>query len=411
MKRRVVITGMGLVTPLGHSVQETFDNVIQGKNGIGYITLYDTSTSKVKIAAEVKDIDFTKYMDARDVRRQDRVTNLAMVAAKEAYEDSKIEGHIEDPYRFGNFITSGIGGLNTIYEETVVAVTKGIDRVSPFFTPKAIINLIGANVSIKYGAKGPNLPVVTACSASTNAIGEAYRQIKDGYLDVAFAGGSESAINPIGVGGFSSLRALNMSNNPDEASMPFDKRRSGFVIGEGAGVVIVEELEHAKRRGAHIYAEIVGYGTTSDAFHITAPEDTAESIIKAINTALEGINKDEVAYVNAHGTSTELNDKTETFALKQVFGNKAYDLNISSTKSMLGHSLGATGAVEAILTMKAMQNSLIPPTINYKEVDPDCDLNYTPNVAVRRDIKYALSINLGFGGQNAAITLKRYENE
>ncbi|HHW79520.1 MAG TPA: beta-ketoacyl-ACP synthase II [Acholeplasmataceae bacterium] len=413
MKRRVVVTGMGMVTPLGHNVNDTIEALNNGENGIDSIKLFDTSNSKVKIAGEVKDIDFSNYMDRKDVKRSDRFTNLGLVAAIEAYNQADLEKDRNqiDPYRFGTYVASGIGGLNTIFEETTILLEKGPHRMSPFFIPKAIINLLGANISIKFKTNGPNIPIVTACSAATNAIGEAYKAIKDGYLDIAFAGGSEASINELGVGGFASLRALSTNEDPTKASKPFDKNRDGFVIGEGAGILILEEYELAKARGAKILAEIVGYGTTSDANHITAPEETGASVTKAINLAIEDakIKHTDIGYINAHGTSTELNDKIETLAIKNAFKEHAYNINISSTKSMLGHSLGATGAVESIVIVKALETGIIPPTINYETKDSECDLNYTPNKAVKRDFDYGLNMNLGFGGQNAVLIFKKGE--
>lgn len=413
MKRRVVVTGIGMVTPLGHNVEDTIKAINNGENGIDFIKLFDTTDSKVKIAGEVKDLDFSKYMDKREAKRADRFTNLGVIAAIEAYNNANLEKDRDmiDPYKFGTYVASGIGGLQTIFEETKVLIDKGPQRISPFFIPKAIINLLGANISIKYKTQGPNIPIVTACSASTNAIGEAYRAIQHGYVDVAFAGGSEASINELGVGGFASLRALSTNEDPTKASRPFDKHRDGFIIGEGAGMLILEDYELAKKRGAKIIAEVVGYGTTSDANHITAPEETGASVTKAINLAIEdaGINPNEIGYINAHGTSTELNDKIETLAIKNAFNEHAYDLNISSTKSMLGHSLGATGAIESIITINALNTGVIPPTINYETVDEGMDLNYTPNKAVEKELTYGLNMNLGFGGQNAVLIFKKGE--
>ena len=409
MKRRVVVTGMGLLSPVGNTVEESFSNLIQGKNGIDFITLFDTSTSKVKIAGEVKNLNFEDYLDRKEIRRSDRVMNLAMVATKEAYAQAKLEGADIDRHRFGIFVGSGIGGLNTIYEDTKTSVTRGIDRISPFFIPNSIINLIGAKIGIEYKAYGPNLPQVTACSAATNSIGEAFRYIRDGYLEIAITGGAEAPINEIGVGGFSSLKALNFSNDPEVASVPFDKRRSGFVIAEGAGILILEEYEHAVKRGAPIIAEMVGYGTSADAFHMTSPDEEAHGITSCLKQALDDANikPEELGYVNAHGTSTILNDKFETLGFKLAFGKAAYDMNISSTKSMTGHALGAAGAIETIATIKALQTGDIPPTIHLEEPDPECDLNYTPNHSVHRDLKFAMNVNIGFGGQNAAIIFKK----
>lgn len=409
-KRRVVITGLGLVSPIGNDVKSSFQSAIEGKNGIDQVTLFDTTNWKVKIAGEVKNLNFEDHIEKKSIKRQDRVINLALVAAKEAYEQSGLnEENIGDPYRFGTFVGSGIGGLTTINRETEVSVLRGLDRMSPFFIPSAIINLIGGAISMIYQAKGPNLPVVTACSAATNSIGEAFRYIRDGYLDVAFAGGSEAPINPIGVNGFANMRALIQTDDIHQASMPFDARREGFVIAEGAGVLILEEYERAISRGANILGEIVGYGTTSDAFHITAPDEEANGVARALELALKdaGIEKEDIDYINAHGTSTPLNDKYETLGIKKVFKDHAYKLHVSSTKSMTGHALGAAGAIESVFVVEALNHGIIPPTINYKEKDPDCDLNYTPNVAVKKDLNYAINMNLGFGGQNAILIFKK----
>lgn len=409
MKRRVVVTGMGLVSPVGNDVESSFKSLIEGKNGIDVITLSDPTDWKVKIAGEVKNLDFEAFLDKKEIKRSDRVTNLAMVAAQEAIKESNFESHTYNPFKVGTYVGSGIGGLNTIFEETKTSVTRGQDRISPFFIPNAIINLIGAKIGIKYQAKGPNMPQVTACSAATNSIGEAFRAIRDGYLDAVITGGSEAPINELGVGGFSSLKALNFSNDPNSASVPFDQRRTGFVIGEGAGILILETLEGAIKRGAPILAEMVGYGTTSDAFHMTAPDDEANGITECIRLALEdaGIKPEELGYINAHGTSTVLNDKLETLGIKKAMGEAAYQVNISSTKSMTGHALGAAGAIETITVIKALQTGIIPPTIHLEQPDPECDLNYTPNVAVHRSLDYAMNINIGFGGQNAAIIFKK----
>jgi 3-oxoacyl-[acyl-carrier-protein] synthase II len=409
MKRRVVVTGLGAVTPVGNTVTEMWENIKNGKNGIDYITLFDTSHMKVKIAAEVKDLNPETVLDKREAKRLDRSMVLGLLAAHEAYEDSGL-GQVEfDHDRFGVFVSSGIGGLGTIHEEAKKAAEKGPDRMSPFFIPNSIINLIGGHIAIKYQAYGANLPVVTACSAATNAIGEAFRYIRDGYLDITITGGSEASINELGVGGFTTMKALNFSNDPQHASIPFDKNRSGFVIGEGSGVLILEEYEHAVKRGAKIYAEVVGYGTTCDAYHVTAPDETAIGITKCIQNALKDASLEgpEIGYINAHGTSTPYNDKLETMGIKKAFGDHAYQLNVSSTKSMTGHALGAIGGIEAIISILAMKEGIIPPTINLSEPDPECDLNYTPNVAVQRDLDYVMSNSVGFGGQNASVIFKK----
>ncbi|MFZ9782014.1 MAG: beta-ketoacyl-ACP synthase II [Bacilli bacterium] len=409
MKKRVVITGLGAVTPIGNNVQTMWENMMKGTNGIGMISLFDASQSKVKIAAEVKQLDASQYLDERTAGKLDRVIVLGIMAASEAYEDAKLSPTAVDPYRFGTFVTSGIGGLNSIWSESQTAVARGADRVSPHFITNAIINLVGGNISMRFKAKGPNLPVVTACSASTNSIGEAFRYIRDGYLDVAFAGGSESSINALGIAGFAVMRALHSGDNPAQASMPFDKKRSGFVMGEGAGVLILEDYDHAVARGAKIYAELIGYGSTSDAFHVTAPDETAEGISKCMELALQDakLKPTDIDYINAHGTSTPLNDRIETLGIKKVFGPHAYQLNVSSTKGMTGHMLGATGAVESIACVLSLINQVVPPTITTTELSPECDLNYTLGTPVKRPVNYALNINLGFGGQNAALIFKR----
>lgn len=411
MRRRIVITGMGAVTPVGNTVSEMWESLLAGKNGIDFIKSFDCSKLKVQIAGEVKNLDVDKYLDARESRKLDKTMIYALIAATQAYEDSGLKDAEFDRDRFGTFVASGIGGLNTIYEESRKAIERGADRLSPFFIPNSIINLIGGNIAIRFQAKGAALPVVTACSAGTNAIGEAFRYIREGTLDVAFAGGSEASINDLGVGGFASMRALNTSNDPNNASIPFDKNRSGFVIAEGSGILILEEYEHAKKRGAKMYAEIVGYATTCDAFHITAPDESAEGITKCMKFALRDANIEPTAIdcINPHGTSTPYNDKLETLGIKKAFGEHAKTINISATKSMTGHALGAIGAIEAIITAKTLEEGIIPPTINLRTPDEECDLNYTVDVPVRRNVVYAMSNSLGFGGQNASIILKKIQ--
>lgn len=410
MKRRVVITGMGTINPVGNSVDESFDAIISGKNGLGPITYFDTEKVKISIAGELKNINFEDYLDKKEIKRSDKVMILGTIAAMQAYKDSGLKDTDYDPYRFGTFVTSGIGGLDTMEKDISIKALRGADRISPFFIPNSIVNMVGGMISIKFQVKGPNIPIVTACSAATNAIGEAFRNIRDGYLDLAFAGGAEASINETGIGGFAALKALSTETDPNKASRPFDKERSGFVMGEGSGVLILESLESAQKRGAKIYAEIVGYGSTSDAFHMTAPDNAADGLTKAIELTLEDakVSPTDVEYINAHGTSTLLNDKIETLGIKRAFKEHAYDLNVSSTKGATGHMLGATGAVESIFCIKALQTGLIPPTINYSNMDPECDLNYTVNKAVKRDINYAMNINVGFGGQNAVVLYKKY---
>ncbi|ERJ11445.1 beta-ketoacyl-ACP synthase II [Haloplasma contractile] len=411
MKRRVVITGLGAVSPIGNTVSEMWEAAKKGTNGIDEITLFDTTDSKVKIAAEIKDLDFSQYLSKKEIRRLDRVILLGMIAAEQAYRDANLKDIELDTNRIGVNVSSGIGGLTTIEEESGKLYNKGMDRISPFFIPNAIVNLIPGNIAIKYGFNGPCLPVVSACAAGTNAIGEAFRAIRDGYSDMMFTGGAEASITKLGIGGFASMKALNTSNDVNNASIPFDKRRSGFVMGEGSAVLVLEEYEQAKKRGAKIYGEVVGYGATCDAHHMTAPDPNATGPINCMKQAIGDANIDptDVGYINTHGTSTPLNDKTETMAIKQVYNNNTTNLNISSTKSMTGHLLGASGAVEAIFAIKALEDGFIPPTINYKEKDEECDLNVTPNTGVEKEIKYAMSNSLGFGGHNASVVFKKYE--
>jgi|SRR5690625_326015 len=408
--RRVVITGLGTINPLGNNVEESFSNIEAGVNGIDTIKSFDATELKVSLAAELKNLNLEDHFSKSDIRRNDKVTLYGLLASKEAMENANLINYEFDPYRFGVYFTSGIGGLITLDEEISKKVKLGANRISPFFIPKSISNITGAQISIKYGLKGPNTPIVTACSASTNSIGEAFRNIKHGYIDLAIAGGSEAAIEEVGIGGFQSLRALSTETNKNRASIPFDKERNGFVMGEGAGALILESLEHAKKRGANIIAEIVGYGTTGDAYHITAPDETAEGINHAIKFALNEakIEKDKIDYINAHGTSTLLNDKTETLGIKKAFDDHAYKLNISSSKSMIGHTLGAAGAIESIITIKSIVNNVCPPTINLNVKDDELDLNYTPNKAYKREVNYAMTMNLGFGGHNAVLIFKKY---
>lgn len=411
MKRRVVVTGLGTINPVGNSVEESFKAVLDGTCGIDYITLFDTSNSKINIAGELKNINFEDYLDKKEIKRSDRVMVLGTIAAIQAYNDSGLTSNDYDPYRFGIYVTSGIGGLQTMEADISVKALRGVDRISPFFIPNSIVNMVGGMISIKFQVKGPNIPVVTACSAATNSIGEAFRSIRDGYLDFAFAGGAEASINETGIGGFAALKALSTEPDPKKASRPFDLNRNGFVMGEGSGVLVLETLESALKRGAKIYAEITGYGATSDAFHMTAPDSDAEGLTRAIQVALKDgmVDPKQVGYINAHGTSTLLNDKIETLGIKKAFGEHAKNINISSTKGATGHMLGATGAVESIFCIKALNEGIIPPTINYETFDPECDLNYTMNQPVQRDLTYAMNINVGFGGQNAVLIFKKYE--
>ena len=407
---RVVVTGMGVITPVGNDIDTFWNSITEGVCGIDRIERFDASNLKVNLDAEVKDFEPKKYYDTvQEIRKSDLYMQYAMGAAKQAVEESGILESDLDKERFGVYIGSGIGGINSTLRETRKLDEKGPELVSPFFVPMMISNMATGSVSIKFGAKGPSLPVVTACATSTHTVGEAYRSIKHGYADAIIAGGSEASINELAMAGFINCQALNLSDNPEEGSLPFDKRRGGFVMGEGAGILLLEEYEHAVKRGAKIYAEVVGYANTSDAYHITAPDPEGDGAVRAIKSVVNesGITDEDEIYVNAHGTGTHLNDAMETKALKKVFGKKAYDLHVSSTKSMTGHMMGATGAVEAIASVLALSNGIVPPTINYKERDEECDLDYTPNKAVKADIKYAISNSLGFGGHNAVVAFKK----
>lgn len=413
--RRVVVTGLGVVSPVGSKIDTFWSNLVNGKNGIDYITYFDTTNYKVKIAAEVKGFNASDYFERSEARKMDLFSQYAVAAADQAVRDSGLEADKVDGTRFGVYVGSGIGGIKTFYEETLKLVQNGPRRVSPFFVPMMISNMASGLIAIRYGAKGPCLPVVTACATGTHAIGEAYRNILHGYSDIIIAGGSEAAITELAIAGFINCMALSTTNDPNYSSIPFDLNRNGFVMGEGAGMLILEEYEHAVKRGAKIYAEVKGYANTCDAYHITAPEPETEMPALAIKSAAEqcGIGRNDLSkvYVNAHGTGTPLNDKCETMAFKKAFGEGAYELGISSTKSMTGHMLGAAGAVEAIVSVLALRDGVIPPTINLKAKDPDCDLDYTPNQSVRKGLKYALSTSLGFGGHNACIAFERMEDD
>ena len=409
-KRRVVITGLGTVNPTGNTVAESWAAVKAGRCAVGPITAFDTTDFKVKLAAEVKDFDPAERIDRREARKMARFTQFAVAAADEAIHDSGIALENIDHTRFGVILSSGIGGFETLCESYDVLREKGPRRVSPLFIPKIINNIAAGNIAIHYQAQNACVAVSTACATGTTAIGEGYRAVLHGYTTAAICGGSEAAIVPLAVAGFGSCMALNASEDPNAASLPFDKRRAGFVMGEGAGAVILEEYEHAKARGAKIYAEIVGYGSTCDAHHVTAPAEEAIASGKAIVHAMAGLEgvKPEEIYINAHGTGTALNDKTETRAIKNAFGEAdAKKVHISSTKSMTGHMLGAAGAVEAIAAILAVQEDVIPPTINLKEADPACDLDYTPNTAVKTTVEAAMSTSLGFGGHNACVAFRK----
>ena len=406
---RVVITGMGAISPIGCDIASVFESLKNGVCGIGRITRFDPSDTKIRVAAEVRDFDPEKHGIARgDARRMDLFTQYAMAAAVQAVADSGIEGKVE-PERLGVYVGSGIGGISTILTECDKLYKRGPSRISPLFVPMMISNIAAGNIAIRFGCKGPSLPVVTACATSTNTIGEAYRAIHHGYADAIIAGGSEASINSLAVGGFANCKALSESDDPNAASLPFDKRRGGFVMGEGAGIVVLEEYEHALQRGAHIYAELAGYGNTCDAFHITAPASDGEGGARAIRMAYEEMNCAEgTLYINAHGTGTHLNDSIETMAIKKALGEeRAREALISSTKSMTGHMLGAAGAIECIACALSLSRGVIFPTIHLEEPDPECDLNYVPNEALEVQADAALSVSLGFGGHNAVIALRR----
>ena len=407
---RVAVTGMGVITPVGNDIETFWNNAKNAVCGVGKISRFDASGLKVSLDAEVKDFNPKQYYDSmQEIRRSDLFMQYAMAAAKQAVEQSGILSSDIDKERLGVYIGSGIGGIGTTIREHDRLNEKGPDMVSPFFVPMMIGNMAAGSVAIRFGAKGPTLPVITACATSTHTIGEAYRAIRHGYADAIIAGGSEASINALAMASFVSCQALSLSENPDEGSLPFDRRRGGFVMGEGAGILVLEEYEHAKKRGATIYAEVTGYGNTCDAYHITAPDPSGSGAVRAIRMAVSesGIGDDDTVYVNAHGTGTHLNDVMETKALREVFGKQAEKLHISSTKSVTGHMLGATGAVEAIASVLALRDGIVPPTANYREPDPECDLNYTPNVAVKADLTCAISTSLGFGGHNACIAFRK----
>lgn len=409
--RRVVITGLGTINPIGNNVNTSWENVKKGICGIGPITCIDVSNHAVKVAGEVKNPDFEGIIEKKEARRMDRFSQLSMVAALEAFNNSGIDMEKEDAVRCGVIFSSGIGGMATIENNYVTGEKRGFDKISPFFIPMTISNMAAGNIAIKIGFKGMCSCVVTACASGNNAVGDGFHYIRDGYADVMLCGGAESAITDMAIGGFTAMKALNTTENPNRASIPFDKERAGFVMGEGAGALILEEYEHAKKRGAKIYAEIVGYGATCDAYHITAPcpdgSGGAKAMIMAMNDA--GIKASDVGYINAHGTSTHLNDAGETMAIKQAFGEHAYELMVSSTKSMTGHLLGGAGAVEAVFTVMALHDGFIPATINYQVPDEECDLDIVPNVGRNIQVEYALSNSLGFGGHNASILFRRLE--
>ncbi len=411
MNRRVVVTGMGAITPIGNNVKEFFDSVQAGVCGIDLIQTFDTEVYSAKTAAQVKNFEPKNYMEAKEARRMDRFSQFAVVAAKEAVADSGLDLEKIDRNRFGVIVGSGIGALDDIEKETNTLRDKGPKRVNPLFIPMTITNMAAGNIAIQFGANGICTNVVTACATGNNCIGEAFRNIKHGYADIIISGGAEASITPLGIAGFQALTALSTSKDPLRASVPFDKERDGFVMGEGAGILILEEYEHAVARGAKIYAEVVGYGTTCDAYHITSPSPDGVGGARAMTLAMEeaGITPKEVSYINAHGTSTPTNDRTETAAIKIAMGEEAYTTPISSSKSMFGHLLGAAGAVEAVVCVKAIQNDFIPATIGYQVPDEECDLDYVPNVGREATVNYTMSNSLGFGGHNATIIFKKVE--
>ncbi len=411
MEHRVVITGVGAVTPIGNTVDEFINNVKAGVCGISNITSFDTEAFTVKLAAAVKDFDPKPYMEFKEVKRMDRFSQFAIAASSQAIKDSEIDLEKIDRDRFGVIVGSGIGGLENIEKEAKTLTERGPRRVNPLFIPMIITNMAAGNIAIKFGAQGICTNVVTACATGTHSIGEAFRNIKHGYADLILAGGTEASITPLGVAGFSALTALSLSKDPLRASIPFDKNRDGFVMGEGAGILLVEEYEHAKNRGAKIYAEIVGYGATCDAYHITAPSPDGHGGAMSMKNAMKeaGITPKEISYINAHGTSTPINDKLETMAMKTAFGEEAYNIPISSTKSMMGHLLGAAGAVEAVICVKAIVDGFIPATIGLLEADEECDLDYVPCKGRDADLSYVMTNSLGFGGHNASLIFKKME--
>lgn len=412
MNTRVVVTGMSAISPLGTGLEKFWQGLIQGKSGIGPITRFDASDFPTKIAGEVKDFDPTIYMDRKEAKRMDRFTQYAVAGAKMALEDAGINQDELEKDRVGVVLGSGIGGMETLEDTARVLHEKGPGRVSPFFVPMMIGNMAAGQVAIALGVTGPNITVVTACASATNAIGDAFKLIQRGGADLVITGGTEASIIPLAFAGFNSMKALSTRNEePEKASRPFDKERDGFVMGEGAGIIILEKLEHAQKRGAKIYAEMLGYGTTADAHHITAPAPGGVGAAKAMKEAIKdaGLTPEKIDYINAHGTSTDLNDKYETMAIKDVFGEYSKKVAVSSTKSMTGHLLGAAGGIEAIATALAIRNSIVPPTINLENPDPECDLDYVPNKAREMNVDYALSNSLGFGGHNASIILGKYK--
>lgn len=413
MKRRVVVTGIGTINPIGNDAPTSWQNAKDGVNGIDFIQRFDASNDDVKVAGEVKNFDFEAALGSKNMKRMDRFVQMAMVASDEAIKDSGIDFTAYDKDRVGVYYASGIGGLEMIVNQNQRALERGYNRLSPFFIPSTIVNIAAGNIAIEHKIYGSVLSNVTACASSTNSIGEAFRAIRDGYMDAIVAGGSEATIIPLAVWGFSVMQALSKSDDPNRASIPFDVDRNGFVIAEGGATLVLEDLEHAKKRGAKIYGEIVGYGSTCDASHITSPDPEGDGARRCMLMAIAdaGLDPEDVDYINAHGTSTPLNDKTETWAIKNAFGDHAKKLSVSSTKSMTGHLLGATGALEAIFTLMSVKEDFIPPTINTKRLDPECDLDYTLGQGKARPVNVAISNSLGFGGHNATIAIKKYKGE
>ena len=412
MKRRVVITGMGLVTPLGTGLDNVWDQILQGKSGIAPITRFDVSRHETKIAGEVKNFNPEDYVSHKDVKKMDLFIHYALAAAQVAINDAKLDMTKEQSDRVGVVVGTGLGGLPTIEKYHQVLMERGPDRITPFFIPMLIANLAPGHIAMQHGMKGPNLCIVTACATGSHCIGDGCRIIQYGDAEVIVAGGTEANLTPLTVGGFNAMKALSTRNDePEKASRPFEKSRDGFIVAEGSGIVVLEELEHARARGARIYAEVIGYGYNADAHHITAPAPDGEGFVRCIRMALKDANlaADEVNYINAHGTSTQLNDYTETLAIKEVFGDRARKIPVSSTKSMTGHLLGAAGAIEAVFSVLSLRDQICPPTINYEEPDPECDLDYVPNVARKHAMNVALSNSFGFGGTNAVLLFRSFE--
>lgn len=410
MKRRVVITGLGAITPIGNNIDSFWEGIKLGKNGIDEISLFNAENLKVKMASEVKDFDPCNFIDKKEAKRMDRYTQFAVIAAEESIKDSKLDFNTLNRERIGVMFGSGIGGLCTIESQIRTLVAKGPNRVSPLTIPMAISNIASGTIAIKHGILGSTLSLTSACATSTHCIGEAYRSIKDGYLDIVVAGGAEASICEFGIAGFQSLTALSRSEDRNRASIPFDKERNGFVMGEGSGSLILEDLDSALKRGAKIYAEVVGYGSTCDAYHITSPCLDGDGAYRAMRDALidADISTDKISYINAHGTSTEINDKVETLAIKKALGDNYMNAYVSSTKSMTGHLLGAAGAIEAIVSIKALQDNFVPATINYVNEDEDCDLNLVVNEGKESNVEYTMSNSLGFGGHNGTLIFKKW---